>query len=161
MAGVGRMLYPQVDFCIWVLEQDGLQVPPFDCHSAGDGRLQARGMDADAWRLWVKRIVLLLDQRMYWHIEDLQAEVNEAEALARWTETQSLAMNSEKIDLIDNCNLRSNIERNKIWQEEQYQLALAAAKEVYGDSPLPDMLNTRPTEVWQGESAVRELLDEL
>lgn len=86
--------YPQVDFCIWVLEQDGLQVPPFDCHPAGDGRLQARGMDADAWRLWGKRIVLLLDQRMYWHIEDLQTAVDEAE-------TQFLGMDTDAIDSLD------------------------------------------------------------
>lgn len=63
--------------------------------------------------------------------------------------------------LNNNDSIRPHLEKRKIWQEEHYQLALAAAREVYGNSPLPEMMNTRPTEVWQGESTVRELLDEL
>src|SRR5215469_12418908 len=30
-----------VDFCLWTLEVDGLQVPPFAHHPSGDGALQA------------------------------------------------------------------------------------------------------------------------
>lgn len=159
---MGIVFYPQVDFCIWVLEQDGLRVPPFDCHPPGNGSLQIRGMDADAWRLWIKRIVVLLDQRIYWHIDNLQVAVDEAEALECWAEAQFLVMNPEAAELIDDsASMRPQLVRSKIWQEEQYQIALALAVEVYGDSPLPDMLNTKPTEVWQGKSIVKELLDEL
>lgn len=46
-----------VDFCVWVLETDGLQVAPFDRHPAGDGALRARGFDAPGWRAWVIAVV--------------------------------------------------------------------------------------------------------
>lgn len=68
----------RVDFCIWVLELDGLQVSPFNRHRDGSGNLRARGMNSDSWQSWVRRIVLLLDQRLHWHIEDLQASIIEA-----------------------------------------------------------------------------------
>jgi hypothetical protein len=46
-----------VDFGTWVLERDGLYVPPFDRHTDGDGALRARGLDAAGWRMWAERIV--------------------------------------------------------------------------------------------------------
>ncbi len=48
-----------VDFCIWVLEVDGLQVTPFDQHLDGDGSLRAVGLDALSWQLWLIRVVNL------------------------------------------------------------------------------------------------------
>ncbi len=48
-----------VDFCIWVLEVDGLQVSPFDQHSEGDGSLRAVGLDALQWQSWLIRVVSL------------------------------------------------------------------------------------------------------
>src|SRR5260370_11614262 len=48
-----------VDFCIWVLEVDGLHVPPFDQHPEGDGSLRAAGLDAEAWQSWLMRVVNL------------------------------------------------------------------------------------------------------
>ena len=38
-----------IDFCVWVLEKDGLRVAPFDQHPDGDGSLRSRGMTAEAW----------------------------------------------------------------------------------------------------------------
>jgi hypothetical protein len=48
-----------VDFCTWVLEVDGLHVPPFDQHPEGDGSLRAAGLDAEAWQSWIIRVVNL------------------------------------------------------------------------------------------------------
>ena len=42
-----------VDFCIWILEQGGLQVPPFDAHPEGDGILRNVGVQAQQWKLWL------------------------------------------------------------------------------------------------------------
>lgn len=53
-----------VDFCVWVLEIDGLHVPPFDRHPDGNGTLRARGMDASAWQEWVAMVVATQDQRL-------------------------------------------------------------------------------------------------
>ncbi len=48
-----------VDFCIWVLETDGLQVTPFDQHPDGDGSLRAVGLNAEGWQSWLIRVVNL------------------------------------------------------------------------------------------------------
>jgi hypothetical protein len=44
------------DFCVWALERDGLRVPPFDRHPAGDGTLRAAGLDAVGWWRWLARV---------------------------------------------------------------------------------------------------------
>ena len=48
---------PVVDFCIWVLQVDGLHVPPFDQHPDGDGSLRALGLTEDAWQTWFLRVL--------------------------------------------------------------------------------------------------------
>jgi hypothetical protein len=48
---------PAVDFCVWVLLSDGLQVPPFNLHAEGSGRLRAVGLDASNWRDWLESVV--------------------------------------------------------------------------------------------------------
>jgi len=48
-----------VDFCVWVLEKDGLQVPPFDAHPEGDGTLRSVGLQAQEWRSWIAQVVQL------------------------------------------------------------------------------------------------------
>lgn len=40
-------------FAVWVLEVDGLRVPPFDAHPDGDRRLRLAGLTAEGWRHWV------------------------------------------------------------------------------------------------------------
>lgn len=54
-----------VDFCIWVLEADGLRVPPFEYHTGGDGNLRAAGLDRESWRSWVEGMIRLKDQHHY------------------------------------------------------------------------------------------------
>ena len=51
-----------VDFCLWVLERDGLRVPPFDHHPDGDGTLRAAGLDAASWRRWIAQVVASRDE---------------------------------------------------------------------------------------------------
>jgi hypothetical protein len=43
----------KVDFCVWVLEVDGLHVPPFDRHQNGSGALRSAGLDAGNWQRWL------------------------------------------------------------------------------------------------------------
>jgi hypothetical protein len=79
----GISFEPGIDFAIWVLEQDGLQVPPFDRHGLSTpdagvlepltdrpqeppgawhfpppGYLQPFGLDPVHWRTWLDRLVL-------------------------------------------------------------------------------------------------------
>lgn len=51
-----------LDFCMWALEIDGLQVAPFDQHYEGDGALRARGLNAVNWRAWTERVVDIQNQ---------------------------------------------------------------------------------------------------
>jgi hypothetical protein len=48
---------PAVDFCLWVLQVDGLHVPPFDQHPDGDGSLRALGLTEDSWQTWFLRVL--------------------------------------------------------------------------------------------------------
>lgn len=48
-----------VDFCLWVLQTDGLRLAPFDRHPEGPGLLRALGVDPETWREWLHAIVAL------------------------------------------------------------------------------------------------------
>ena len=54
----------KIDFCVWVLEVDGLRIPPFDKHQGGNKLLQAEGFNADTWREWISRVVATQDLRL-------------------------------------------------------------------------------------------------
>lgn len=46
-----------IDFCVWVLEEDGLQISPFDVHPDGTGILRRAGLQNVAWKSWLAQIV--------------------------------------------------------------------------------------------------------
>ena len=46
-----------VDFCVWVLEREGLRLAPFDRHRAGDGPLRSMGMAPSLWQAWLDATV--------------------------------------------------------------------------------------------------------
>lgn len=48
---------PGVNFCVLVLQADGLRVAPFDQHPDGDGSLRAAGLTPDTWRSWLADVV--------------------------------------------------------------------------------------------------------
>lgn len=53
----GGFREPSLDFCLWVLQVDGLRVPPFDQHPDGDGSLRAIGLTASDWQVWFLRVI--------------------------------------------------------------------------------------------------------
>jgi len=46
-----------IDFCIWILEYDQLQVAPFDQHPQASGPLQHQGLTPQLWQIWFERVV--------------------------------------------------------------------------------------------------------
>jgi|GEM_PF-6915364 len=46
-----------VNFCIWILNYDGLQVPPFDRHIGGNGILRSQGLTSNDWLTWLQQVV--------------------------------------------------------------------------------------------------------
>lgn len=172
-----------IDFCIWVLEQDGLQVPPFTQHTGGEGMLSSLGLDAESWRTWFRNIVIPRDPRLLWRREDIESEIEEK--LARFVESDRKMLQSlengnygdiyseeELAALKKHCQkwtaddatiratLRACVANGIIWEHQQ---AEKAAREL---EKLPNAIENLdefapPPEFWLGNRAVREKLGEL
>lgn len=140
------------DFCVWVLEIDGLQVPPFCQHPDGNGALQARGLNANNWKSWLAWVVDL-DQSygLSWkqHGEDRQAWVEE-----ELSDLEEMAFMVN--DQIDVPAARAALERKWDLEEQKYQQALARLSQFPGDPA-----KFAPPDVWIGEPAVSEMLKDL
>jgi hypothetical protein len=48
---------PGIQFAVWTLVHDGLQVPPYTAHPEGDGALRTLGLTAGDWRAWMQGFV--------------------------------------------------------------------------------------------------------
>jgi len=46
-----------IDFCVWILQRDGLQVAPYLRHAATVGPLQRVGLSAARWRDWFDAVI--------------------------------------------------------------------------------------------------------
>lgn len=66
-----------IDFALWILVQDGLQVPPFDKHNGGNEVLQSLGMTRSSWGEWLRLILIRHDNRLIWHVPNIDAKVQE------------------------------------------------------------------------------------
>ena len=66
-----------VDFCIWILEVDGLHVPPFTCHERGLGSLQRLGLTPQCWESWATAVLAIQNPILSWNrdCKDLDAWV--------------------------------------------------------------------------------------
>jgi hypothetical protein len=53
----GGFREPSLDFCLWILQVDGLRVPPFDQHPDGDRSLRTLGLTAEDWQSWFRRVI--------------------------------------------------------------------------------------------------------
>ncbi|MBE9033649.1 hypothetical protein [aff. Roholtiella sp. LEGE 12411] len=74
--GFNYSFNPLIDFCVSVLEFDGLYVGPFSQHQEGSGTLRSRGLDVESWRSWLANVVATQDARLNWHIEDLRSSLS-------------------------------------------------------------------------------------
>lgn len=54
----------KVDFCIWVLQVDGLQFHPFTRHASGNRIFQELGLDVQTWTTWVRNVVASQSNRL-------------------------------------------------------------------------------------------------
>lgn len=152
---------PQVDFCIWLLEVDGLQVPPFNLHSGGDRSLQARGLTPALWSAWFRRVVLLGDQRLNWRIVNLQRHVEEQVTSHESVHSRLSAAHPElNLSEVSFSSIESGIKRFAQWQEQQYQQAAAAARQFCEESEVVER-PASPVQLWNGNPSAEEYLKEL
>jgi hypothetical protein len=148
---------PDVDFCIWVLELDGLHVPTFDQHSQGNSQLQTKGIDTKSWCNWLSTVVALQDSILQWNKYSQNQQLFIEEQLTTFKTmhsrlVQQTEWSNEQINL---TTLRSILDIHVISYEQQYQ---AAARLV---SHLPGTFKSylaRPFDAFLGSPTVRELL---
>ncbi len=146
-----------IDFFVWVLEVDGLQVPPFERHPEGDRSLRSRGMTAQSWQSWLTKTV----QHLHYGRLLLQHEGQ----IRLWQDVQprmkQFALDAAKKNNLDLTVVEAKLARHFARQEEAQQKALAAARQAYGDATPPNVQRDKPPSVWEGEPAVGERLREL
>lgn len=149
-----------IDFCVWVLEQDGLRVPPFDKHPDGDGSLQARGMTAENWLDWTRKTALLLDQRLEWELDPI---ARREWSIEQYEQLKARAMAQDPdafFPQLERAQLVEQLDRQYNWRVAQRQKMQAIMRQVYGDVPPPDAWEDEIT-VWDGERAIADRLYEL
>jgi hypothetical protein len=141
-----------LNFCVWILMQDGLKISPFDCHPEGSRELRNLGLNSQNWWLWFNRIMISSDQRLNWHIENIPNYVENTQS--RFDEAKMLTPNLVPKNIPNNWLL--DIQDAAVWSEQQYQ----EAKALLGDIP-PFWDYSNPAELWLGDPKIREALDRL
>jgi len=126
-----------IDFCVWVLEKDGLRVSPFDQHPDGDHSLRSRGLTAEAWQGWIMRTALLCDQRRLWQTDLWSMETQEDQLLDFQQMQQQARSVYPDLTPFDETALVEQLDRHAIWQAEQFEKIQAALRAVYGDVTPP------------------------
>lgn len=112
-----------IDFAIWLLIQDGLHAPSFDKHPQLNGILQQNGMDASNWHKWLNLIVISSDDRLSWHIENIEEEAHRRTKFDRLR--QMLTNNTDFFDELWHSS-REREYRNQLQEQEQkYKEAVA------------------------------------
>ena len=154
---IDQSFNPYVDFCIWVLEIDGLRVPPFDQHPEGNRILQNQGLNADSWQKWLTTVVALQDWILRWHelcpneslfIEEQLNNFNAVYLKAK----QDPEWSNQQIDL---PAIRSSLLNYCSVYERQYQAAITQVSHIPGN-PL-DYIE-RPFDVFPDSPEIKEIL---
>jgi hypothetical protein len=136
-----------VDFCIWVLEADGLHVPPFEYHAGGDGSLRAAGLDGESWRAWVEGMIRLKDQHHY-----------ASQKYALQTANDATRLLLAKGGLPNEPQSEEGRHYIRTHQQEFLQL-WQQARQAQPDLLVPKMIG--PLEGWSGNPEVGKRLSEL
>lgn len=104
-----------IDFCVWVLQVDGLTVPPFNKHEKGNKILQNQGLTPDRWQEWIIKVIATQDLRLA-VIRDPQTWIY------RQLESQLKLLDWElqgKTEQIDTAALRFSLEQQVIQLTEE------------------------------------------
>ncbi|MFL5703632.1 MAG: hypothetical protein ACJ8AG_12510 [Ktedonobacteraceae bacterium] len=120
-----------VDFCVWVLERDGLRVAPFDRHEEGDGSLRSVGLTADEWRQWYTEVIQIQDQ------------------MDRASQQQFRSWSGE---------MRRHHEQQAQPISHPFDLPLPPPLDL---PPELTSKSSHPSEIWNGKTAVGKRLEEL
>ena len=176
--GIQSSFTATIDFCVWVLEKDGLQIPPFTYHSSGENMLSSIGLDAESWESWVRNITIKQDPRLALKIEEdinsyVERKVQKFIASLRHIENElDQYADQDKVRIeqaIENwkqnesreiANLRVGYEISATYLSQQYQQGLTLIEQL--PEPLRELPSTAtPPEFWLGNLAIKNKLTEL
>lgn len=148
-----------LDFALWILVQDGLQVPPFDKHTGGNRILQSLGMTRESWYSWFQRILIQHDSRLLGHVLNIDAEI---EGLIK---AEKEAFDGGGEDDPD------NIICDQLWCEQKsqfYRAILNPQQQVYiealADYPGMDLKfiqQNKAPQLWQDSPEIQGILNQL
>lgn len=127
-----------IDFCFWILEVDGLHVPPFTHHAEGNGALRALGMDATSWLTWTQNVIQQHDQQKYTTQRESVRLTNETWRAFNADPTAPKGDNRQRMLAFQQRLIQAKRERNIL---------------------IPEF--TDPSQSWQGNTDIQEQLKEL
>ena len=133
----------KIDFCVWVLEVDGLRIPPFDKHQGGNKLLQAEGFNADTWREWLSRVVATQDLR-------LSVLQKPEEWIEMMIKSRNITASYEELDI---DKLRASLAQEVSLMSQQNPKLIELAQSFSWTSI--------PPEIWTGESNIGDILQKL
>jgi len=109
-----------IDFCVWILQVDGLQVAPFDQHPDGDRTLRFAGLTDEDWQAWFLQVMRLNaqweEQRNEFH-QALQRRAQEdpSNLFADQARRQFLEMQTPPSAWKGNTEVRERL--NTLWEQ--------------------------------------------
>jgi hypothetical protein len=178
------------DFCVWVLEEDGMRVSPFNSHVGGTNSLRSVGMREVDWQSWFSKVVLLQDSRLLLgdpqrqqhalsqpfsspteevdiDLSEIGIDVQELGSDPEEIERNLLSNFSEilpKIEEALNSRKQNSTDRRMDYvnrMEQGYQLALKAIKRYLREPLTPNLLDRNPPDLWDGEQVIKEQIGKL
>jgi hypothetical protein len=114
-----------IDFCLWILELDGLQVYPFHLHNPnGTGELRSYGLTSEFWQQWFERVIRLQDLNLKnitlnfgaeeWADKQITLHRQQAETIKMYPE-----FSEDTVESIDFASLRQTLVNHHSIQKQR------------------------------------------
>ena len=128
-----------VDFPVWVLLVDGLNVFPFSHHENGERVFQALGMNSESWFSWFHQIIDLNSPCLFWENDEFNPLLTHRDdSRKKIYESQILDRNKKYLS----------------WQLDQFEIAFKKIDDV-------NLLRATPDLIWNGNQLIKNRLSEL
>lgn len=146
-----------IEFALWVLIKDGLHAPPFDKHPAKNGILQQYGMDASNWNQWLKLIAIGSDDRLSYHVENIEEEARKRVESSRNSLKRSFTNDDDFFDELWYSS-REREHRNQLQKQEQtYTEAIAD----YPGLDASAIHKTLAPQLWEGNQESQTIINQM
>lgn len=120
-----------VNFCVWVLQQSGREVPPFVKRTSETLDSSLADLKVESWHAWLIRLVALQDSRFGWQgLVGRQSDQSERQAYYRWQETQyhRFIADLERCGLSDLEEVVGSAEPPSLWWGAPFLQSVLAQK---------------------------------